>query len=973
MKENVAYNTAGHCYSLEDGSEMNNTFEGNFGARTNAAKVVVSGESDNNPATFFITNPNNHYKGNIAAGSVDTGFYFSLGKSVVGESAPQFPNLNPSEQPLGSFVDNVAHSNALTGIKTWPSAGYNPPTMASFINSRVFRNKGTGMYLQGGQHLTVLGGFFADNRIAISVNNYDDILVNGTNIIGYSKIYEEAVAKNGTLTPPCPSSLFRLYGIVVNGNAKNTSLPGTTVSNVIFSNFGTLSTCPGHAVGVSGSAQQKSINSKISLESLSFEIGSDMKINFCPAAYAGIVDVLVTDSGSINPSGDGTSGLIYSVNATVFGKTCSDMPGTCAKYCIDDTSSAGNSSMLSVFTSFSGTETVVLEIFTADGDVFTVDGSVGSGDAVKDSLWKQRRTYFASVPPGMYTARFKDETTMVVWPAFAVALVNGEKSSNFTFAKPTTTCSKIVPNGDFSAPLSSSGWYHMGGGLQYVTGNPGDALSTIRRVDWSDGLGTFLDSRCLQEGWSYEILADIKLVLTDGGAATCDPLLSSGDNVCPHGSLITFNDGLISSAIWGIAEFGGPAGITSSWSKLYGIFTISSELATADQVFFQVDRVRPGVEIQIDNVMFSKISIGCDANMVKNPGVDYGTYSFWRTMGKPSLKIVSPGAPDSTGKPTYYALSAGNRTQWHFGPAQDLNISCFKLNEQYVIEMDVKMEDNNGNALLCNPYQMTATRPDTCPMVFLKMTQGSGTSISSKPVATTFGPYNATKKWRKIYNVFKATADITNSSALSFFVGAGMLNSNIVIDNVVVRKASKGDFNLTCTNLIRNGDLSVGDARLYAIFGEGHLAIDKPGADGTGYALVHKNRTKYFHGPVQMLDNSCWKVGEQWEFSVNMKIQNAATGAWATCDKAAKFGNTWCPTPIIYSVNPVGNLNVMTTVIQSSQYNSTPWNANGWNAFKGSFTVINEMVNYPYVWGYIGNEMAGIDLYLDDWKITKMR
>ncbi len=57
VKENVAYNTAGHCYSLEDGLEMNNTFEGNFGARTNAANVVVSGESDSNPATFFITNP----------------------------------------------------------------------------------------------------------------------------------------------------------------------------------------------------------------------------------------------------------------------------------------------------------------------------------------------------------------------------------------------------------------------------------------------------------------------------------------------------------------------------------------------------------------------------------------------------------------------------------------------------------------------------------------------------------------------------------------------------------------------------------------------------------------------------------------------------------------------------------------------------------------------------------------------------
>jgi hypothetical protein len=257
-------------------------------------------------------------------------------------------------------------------------------------------------------------------------------------------------------------------------------------------------------------------------------------------------------------------------------------------------------------------------------------------------------------------------------------------------------------------------------------------------------------------------------------------------------------------------------------------------------------------------------------------------------------------------------------------------------------------------------------------MVFLKITKGTATKISTKPIATTFGPYNASKIWRKIYNVFKATAEISNATALSFFVGAGMVNSNIVIDNVVVRKASLGDFNLTCSNLIRNGDLSVGDTRFYAIFGEGYLSIDTPGADGAGYALVHKNRTKYFHGPVQMLDNSCWNLGEKWEFTVSMRIRNSTSGAWATCDKAAKFGSTWCPTPMIYSVNPEGSMNVMNSVVQSLEYNTTPWTANGWNTFKGSFTVSNVMVTYPYIWGYIANEMAGIDLYLDDWKITKV-
>jgi hypothetical protein len=64
-------------------------------------------------------------------------------------------------------------------------------------------------------------------------------------------------------------------------------------------------------------------------------------------------------------------------------------------------------------------------------------------------------------------------------------------------------------------------------------------------------------------------------------------------------------------------------------------------------------------------------------------------------------------------------------------------------------------------------------------------------------------------------------------------------------------------------------------------------------------------------------------------------------------------------------------MNVMSSVVQSLEYNSTPWTTNGWNTFTGSFTVSNVMVIYPYIWGYIANEMAGIDLYLDNWKITK--
>mmetsp|Transcript_21119 Transcript_21119/g.30171 ORF Transcript_21119/g.30171 Transcript_21119/m.30171 type:complete len:1744 (+) Transcript_21119:152-5383(+) len=970
VKGNVAYNTAGHCYALEDGSEVNNSFEGNFGARTTAAKVIINGETDNNPATFFITNPNNYYNGNIAAGSVDTGFFFSLQTTVLGGSASSFPNLNPSVQPLGSFTDNVAHSNALTGIKTWPS-GYSPPTMASFVNSKVFRNRGTGIYLQGGQRIAVQGGVLADNRIAIAINFNDDVLINGTKIIGYSDDYEAAVILNKALNPPCPpTTALSLYGILLNANAKNVSLPGTTVSNVMFSNFAGSSSCPGYAIGVSASAQIKSFTTKVSLQNSTFGSMSDMKINLCDAVNASIGDVSITDSGSLNPSGDGTPGTIWSAGATVVGTTCSDMPACCSKYCMGTSSDVAK---LTVMTSYSGTDSVTLEIAnTADpSQAYQAFGSdSGSTDPVVNSLNTQRRFFFASVPPGMYTARFIDNTKIVVWPAFALAFINGEITSNFTLEKPSTTCATIAPNGGFSAPVDSSGWYHMGGGLTYVTGNPGNALSTIKRVSWSDGLGTFLDSRCMKAGLSYEVSADVKLVLTAGGSATCDPLATSGDTVCPRADVIALTNNRVTYAAWGVAVLGGP--IQSGWNSLYGTFTVTPEMEAADSVFFQIERVIPGVEIQIDNVRFTKVNIGCNANMVKNSGVDFGNFALWGVMGKPGLKVVSPGAPDSTGRTTYYALSTVNRTQWHYGPAQELDPSCFKLGEQYVVQMDVMMQDSNGNPAPCNPYQMTTTRPDACPMVFLKTTQGNSTKISTGPVAVTMGPYNETaSKWRKIYSVFRATGDVANATALSFFVGAGVLNKNIVIDNVIVRTASVGDFNLTCANLIRNGDLTVGDARFYAIFGDGNLTMAKPGADGTGFALVHRGRSVYWHGPVQQLDTSCWKSGETWSFTVKMRMKNAATGTWTSCDKAAKFGATWCPTPIIYSVNPTGNMNIMQTVTQSSQYNNTAWDANGWNTFTGTFTVTTEMATYPYVWAYIGNEVAGVDLYVDDWAITK--
>ena len=85
LEANVAYDTMGHTFFLEDGIESNNRIVNNFGLLTKPSIALLN--TDQSPATFWITNPNNEFVGNVAAGSDHYGFWFSLEKRVTGASA----------------------------------------------------------------------------------------------------------------------------------------------------------------------------------------------------------------------------------------------------------------------------------------------------------------------------------------------------------------------------------------------------------------------------------------------------------------------------------------------------------------------------------------------------------------------------------------------------------------------------------------------------------------------------------------------------------------------------------------------------------------------------------------------------------------------------------------------------------------------------------------------------------------------
>jgi len=110
VEGNVCHDHLGHGYFLEDGVEARNSIVGNLGVLGRAPLATERLlDSDSKPATFWITNPDNTVRGNVAAGSMGFGFWYALPEHPTGLSTT--PTIWPRRTPLREFAGNVAHSN----------------------------------------------------------------------------------------------------------------------------------------------------------------------------------------------------------------------------------------------------------------------------------------------------------------------------------------------------------------------------------------------------------------------------------------------------------------------------------------------------------------------------------------------------------------------------------------------------------------------------------------------------------------------------------------------------------------------------------------------------------------------------------------------------------------------------------------------------------------------------------------------
>jgi hypothetical protein len=147
VANNICHDIKGHAFFLEDAVERRNVFEGNLALmmrRPATGDLILQHEGEpflGGPSGFWITNPNNTFRNNVAGDAAGNGFWNSFPISGVGLSrkvvnpdlaGTQWANLqmNPLNMPhiapdlngvsgfKGVFDNNVAYSTAQPGVNT---------------------------------------------------------------------------------------------------------------------------------------------------------------------------------------------------------------------------------------------------------------------------------------------------------------------------------------------------------------------------------------------------------------------------------------------------------------------------------------------------------------------------------------------------------------------------------------------------------------------------------------------------------------------------------------------------------------------------------------------------------------------------------------------------------------------------------------------------------------------------------------
>lgn len=103
----------GHSIFVEDAIETKNVVDGNLVIGTHRSWSLLN--TDQTPASFWITHPDNIFINNHAAGSDRYGYWYDTKEHPINGSFTT--TICPENSKIGEFRDNVAHSNGKYGFR----------------------------------------------------------------------------------------------------------------------------------------------------------------------------------------------------------------------------------------------------------------------------------------------------------------------------------------------------------------------------------------------------------------------------------------------------------------------------------------------------------------------------------------------------------------------------------------------------------------------------------------------------------------------------------------------------------------------------------------------------------------------------------------------------------------------------------------------------------------------------------------
>ncbi|MGB0258200.1 MAG: right-handed parallel beta-helix repeat-containing protein, partial [Coraliomargarita sp.] len=194
VEDNFCYDHIGHGIFLEDGAERFNVIRNNVVLLTRRPEpgdeLTPSDNShdevqNRTPASFWITNPNNTFEDNIAAGTEGTGYWLIFPPIPLqpSQSLAYYAGARPSREPLGKFDRNTAHS-CMSGMdnndqlkqdhsiftnQPWDHNGPHRLNDCAWFSNNVAIYAGIGARKE---NIIYENNTFSDNEIAIFLATY---------------------------------------------------------------------------------------------------------------------------------------------------------------------------------------------------------------------------------------------------------------------------------------------------------------------------------------------------------------------------------------------------------------------------------------------------------------------------------------------------------------------------------------------------------------------------------------------------------------------------------------------------------------------------------------------------------------------------------------------------------------------------------------------------------------------------------